>query len=60
LEAGLAFIVILAAQIYPLKFSPVRITANQANKSWEETINTSDFVTFNHRGSKLNKKISKA
>jgi hypothetical protein len=59
MESIIAFFIILAAQVYPVNFRPVRMSADETNQSWEEATNRSEFVTFNHRGKLIGKRLNK-
>lgn len=56
IEAILALVLVLIAQLYPIKLLPVRVSADKMSKSWEETMNRPEFATFNHRGRSLYKR----
>jgi hypothetical protein len=58
IEAILALLLVLVAQLYPIKLLPVRVSADKMSKSWEETMNRPEFATFNHRGRSLFKRKS--
>ena len=61
IEVVFSFLVVLAAQIWPLEFTPIRISADsKMSKSWAEVTSRADFNTYTHQGSKFFKRGTKS
>lgn len=57
-EVVVGFLLVLVGQLLALRLKPVRIAANIPAVSFEETWSDSDFITFNHRGQSIQKRIA--
>jgi len=56
-ELVVGFLLIVIAQTVSLKLKPMRVSANIKSRTYEESMMSSDFMVFNHRGKFVNDRL---